>query len=197
MNDIMKIVQALEDSNIFLKGVSETIKNETKEQKGRFLTMLLGTLGAPLLGNLLTGKGFVRAGEGTIRTGYDSSIKKSSNSTTSFKNESRFNGVYSRDNLPKTINIRAYVINLDEHADVGTHWIALYIKNNEVIHFDSFGVEHVAKEIKRFIGHKNTKTNIFRIQADNSIMCGCFCIGFTDFMFAGKGLIDFTTLFSP
>ena len=75
MNDIMKIVKALEDSNFLLKGVSETIKNETKEQKGGFLSMLLGTLGASLLGNLLTGKGFVRAGEGTILTGYGSSVK--------------------------------------------------------------------------------------------------------------------------
>ena len=72
MNVIMKIVQALEDSNILLKGVSETIKNETKERKGGFLSMLLGTLGASILGNLLTGKGFVRAGEGTIRAGYGS-----------------------------------------------------------------------------------------------------------------------------
>ena len=64
MNDIIKIVQALEDSNILLKGVTETVKNETKEQKGEFLSMLLGTLGASLLGNLLTGKGFVRAGSG-------------------------------------------------------------------------------------------------------------------------------------
>ena len=58
----------------------------------------------------------------------------------------------------------AYVISLNEYADVGTHWIALYAKNNEVIHFDSFGVEHVPKEIKRFIGQKSIKTNIFRIQ---------------------------------
>ena len=64
MNDIMKIVQALEDSNILLKGVTKTIKNETKEQKGGFLSMLLGTLGASLLGNLLTGKGILRAGSG-------------------------------------------------------------------------------------------------------------------------------------
>ena len=64
MNDIMKIVQALEDSNILLKGVTKTIKNETKEQKGGFLSMLLGTLGASLLGNLLAGKGIVRAGSG-------------------------------------------------------------------------------------------------------------------------------------
>ena len=64
MNDIMKIVQALEGSNILLKGVAKTFKNETKEQKGGFLSMLLGTLGASLLGNLLAGKGIVRAGSG-------------------------------------------------------------------------------------------------------------------------------------
>ena len=75
----------------------------------------------------------------------------------------RFNGVYSRNNLPKTQKNGAYVINLDEYADVGTHWIALYVKNNEITYFDSFGVGHVSKEIKRFIGHKNIKLNIFRI----------------------------------
>ena len=64
MNDIMKFVQALQDSNILLKGITKTIKNETKEEKGGFLIMLLGTLGASLLGNLLTGKGIVRAGSG-------------------------------------------------------------------------------------------------------------------------------------
>ena len=85
MNDIMKIVQALEDSNILLKGVTKTIKNETKEQKGGFLSMQLGTSGASLLGNVLSGKGAVRAGEGILRAGYGSSIKKSSNSTTSLK----------------------------------------------------------------------------------------------------------------
>ena len=67
MNDIIKIIKALENSGILLKGVSKTIKNETKEQKGGFLSMLLGTLGASLLGNLLTGgKGIVRAGEGSV-----------------------------------------------------------------------------------------------------------------------------------
>ena len=80
-----------------------------------------------------------------------------------YENEPRFNGVYSRDNLPKTITNGSYVISLDEYADVGTHWIALYVKNNENIYLDSFGVEHIPKEIKRFIGHKNIKTNIFRI----------------------------------
>ena len=62
----------------------------------------------------------------------------------------------------------------------------LYLKNNEVIYFDSFGVEHVPKEIKRFIGHKNIETNIFRIQADLSIMCGYFCIEFIDLNVCNK-----------
>ena len=85
--------------------------------------------------------------------------------------------------MPKTIKNGVYVINLDQYPDVGTHWIAFYVKNNEVIYFDSFVVEHVPKEIKRFIGHKNIKTNIFIIQADNSVICGYFCIRFIDFMF--------------
>ena len=76
MNDIMKTFLALEDSSILLKGVTTTIKNEAKEQKGGFLSMLIGILGASLIGNLLTGRGFVRAGQGTIRAGYGSSIKK-------------------------------------------------------------------------------------------------------------------------
>ena len=70
MNDILKIVKSLEDSGVLLKGVNETIKNEAKEKKGGFLSMLLGTLGASLSGNMLAGKGIIRAGEGTIRAGY-------------------------------------------------------------------------------------------------------------------------------
>ena len=111
-----------------------------------------------------------------------------------YKNEPRFNGVYSRDNLPK-IKDGAYVINLDEYSDIGTHWVALYINNNDVTYFDSFGVEHIPKEIKTFINNKNNKANIFRIQAYNSIMCGYFCIEFIDFVRAGKTLAEFTNLF--
>ena len=107
------------------------------------------------------------------------------------ENKPRFN------NLLKTIKNGAYVINLDEYADAGTHWVALFAKNNEVVYCDSFDVEHVPKEIKRFIGQKKHQSNIFRIQANNSIMCGYFFIGFIDFVFAGRSLIDFTSLFSP
>ena len=72
MEDIMKVVKFLEDSGLLLKGVSETIQNDVKEQKGGFLSMLLGTLGASLLGTILAGKGINRAGEGFIRAGYGS-----------------------------------------------------------------------------------------------------------------------------
>ena len=89
------------------------------------------------------------------------------------------------------------MINLHEYADTGTHWIALYAKDNEVSYFDSFGVEYIPKEIKKFTGQKNIKTNIFRIQAYNSIICGYFCILFIDVMFASKNVIDYTNLFSP
>ena len=71
------------------------------------------------------------------------------------------------------------------------------MQNNNVTCFDSFGVEHIPKEIKTFINNRNIKTNIVRIQAYNSIMCGYFCIGFIDFMLAGKKLTDYTNLFSP
>ena len=97
MEDIIKILKSLEDSGLLLKGVTETIQNEVKEQKG----------------------------------GY-------------YQNEPRFNGVYSRDNITK-IKDGTYAINLDEYSDIGTHWFALYVRNNNVTYFDSFGVEHVPK----------------------------------------------------
>ena len=82
----------------------------------------------------------------------------------------------------------AYIINLDEYSKIGTHWVALYVQNNNITYFDSFGVEHIPKEIKEFVKNKNIIANIFRIQAYNSIMCGYFCTGFIDFMLAGKTL---------
>ena len=189
--------------------------------------MLLGTLGANLLGNLLTGgKGIVRAGEesvasrtkrdGIVRAGKGS--KKTLNSLFPFHpltnietkeyyaNEPRFNSVYYRNNLPNKIKKGAYVINLDEYENAGTHWKALFVKTNEVIYFDSFGVEHIPKEINKFIrskelgsavGNKKIKENIFRIQAYDSITCGYFCIEFINYMLKGKTLLGCTNLFSP
>ena len=82
----------------------------------------------------------------------------------------KFNGVYSRNNLPKTIKKGAYVINLDGYTSIGTHWIALFVKPKYPVYFDSFGVEHIPEEIKKFIGNKEIKANIFRLQAYDSIM---------------------------
>ena len=171
MEYIIKIVKSLEDSGLLLKGITEKIQNEVKKQKEGFLSMLLGTLGADLLGNILAckgviatsqGRGINRVGEGIVTAGYGNNKKgkKQQNGIlmpihplTNFEiqkyyqNEPRFNGVYSRDNLPK-IKDGVYVINLDKYSDTGTHWVALYVHNNNVIYFDSFSVEHIVKEIK-------------------------------------------------
>ena len=115
-----------------------------------------------------------------------------------YQNEPRFNGVYSRDIQPK-IKVGAYVISLDVYSDAGTHWVALYVYNNDITYFDSFGVEHIPNKIKTFINrtsssalhNKNITTNIFRIQAYHSIMCRYFCIGFIDFMLKRKTFTEF------
>ena len=100
--------------------------------------------------------------------------------------------------LPNKIKDGAYVINLDEHSDIETHWVDLHVYDNNVTYFDSFGVEHIPKEIKAFINCSlSITTSIFRIQAYDSIRCGYFCIGFIDFMLKGKTLTEYTYLFSP
>ena len=132
--DILKIVKSLENSGLFLEGVSETIKNPSKEQKGGFLSMLLGTLGTSLSENMLAGKGVIRAGEKTARVGYGSTkpslknfflipphLLRNFEIQMYYQHEPRFNGFCSRDNLPDKIKDGAYVINLDEYSDIGTH----------------------------------------------------------------------------
>ena len=88
--------------------------------------------------------------------------------------------------------------------DVATHWIALFCNRNEIVYFNSFGVELkrlqiliVPEEITKFVGNKNIKGNVFQLQANYEVMCEYFCIGFIDFMLAGKKLTDFTSMFSP
>ena len=114
--------------------------------------------------------------------------------------------MYSRNNLPNKIQKRAYVINLDEYENTGTHCVSLFVKPKyttesssleRTIYFDSFGIEHIPKEINKFIGNSDIKSNIFRIQAYDSIMCGYYCIEFINYMFKGKTLLDYTNLFSP
>ena len=148
-------------SCVLLNWITKTIETETtkKNQNEEFAVMLLGTLGASFLENMLTGKGIVRAGyrnkegKGIVGTGYGKKKLIPLHPLTNieiqeyYQNESRFNGFYSRDNLLKTIKDVAYVINLVEHPDVGTRWIALFLLNIETIYFDIFRLEHVPKEI--------------------------------------------------
>ena len=84
-----------------------------------------------------------------------------------YQNEPKSIGVSSRNSLPK-----AYIINMDEFKSIETHWVALHVNSNNIKYFDSFGVENIPKEIKKFIENKNILTNIFRIQAYDSIICG-------------------------
>ena len=112
-----------------------------------------------------------------------------------YKDKPKFNSDYSKNNLSK-IKDGTYVINLDEYESIRTHWIALYVNDNNVTYFDSFGVEHIPKEIRKFIGNENIITNIYRVQACDSIMCWYFCIGFIDFMLRSKDLLEYTNLLS-
>ena len=90
-----------------------------------------------------------------------------------------------------------YILNLDEYASIGTHWITLHVNAKNVTCFDSFGVEQIPKEITKFIRKINVITNIYKVKAYDSIMCGYFSIGFINFMLKGKSLLEYTNLFSP
>ena len=160
---------------------------------------------------MLAGKGIVRAssdccfltsftlyGKGVIRAGYGNEMhfecRLILEQTLKYK---IIIGFYSRNNLSTKVKDGTYVINLDEYADIGTHRIVLFCNSSKIVYVDSFDVEHVPEEMKDFIGIKSIKANIFQVQANNSIMCECFYIGFINFMLTGKKLTDFTSLFSP
>ena len=115
-----------------------------------------------------------------------------------YQNKPSVNGVYSRHNFPNEIKDGAYIINLDQYANISTHWITLYANGNTQTYFDSFGIEHITKILNKFIGNKSVITKIYRIQAYDSVICGYFCIGFIDCMLKGKKILtNFFYLFSP
>ena len=126
--DIMKIVKYLEEFVLLIKFISETLKNETKEQKGQFLGMLLGTLGVSLLRNLLIGKDTIKAGE---VSGFLMLVHPLTNFEIQkyYQNEPKLNAVYSRNHLSK-IEDGTYAINLDEFKSIGAHWIAWYVSRS-------------------------------------------------------------------
>ena len=107
-----------------------------------------------------------------------------------YQNESKCNGVYSGNNLSKTKD-GVCIKNL---RSVETPWIAFYVNDKNETYFDSFGVEHIPKEMRKFIGNRDITMNIYRIQPHDSIMCGYVCIGFISFMLKGKSLSEYTHL---
>ena len=113
-----------------------------------------------------------------------------------YQNEPKLNGIYSRHNTSK-IKDGAYIINHDDDESIGTHWIALFLNAENLTYFDRFGVEHILKEIRKFIRNKNIITNIYRVQAYDSIMYEYFCFRFNYFMLKSKILLEYTNLFSP
>ena len=147
------------------------------------------------------GDGIVRAGSGSKKNNLNSQLPfhplTNIEISEYYKNEPRFIGVYSRNNLPNKIKKGAYVINLDEYENTGTHWVSLFVKANKVIYFDSFGIEHIPKEINKFINNNTIESDIFRIQAYDSIICRYFCIQFINYMLKGKALLDYTNSFLP
>ena len=156
MNDIMKMIKSLEEFELLIKSVSGIIKNEAKEQKGGFLRMLLGTLGASLLGNLLTVKGTITADEGTIRA-VEGTIRAGGSFqccpvlqlSLKYKNIMKMNlnlMVFIQENI--YLKCGAYIINLDENESIETHSIALYVNDNNLTYFDSFAYDHIQNKLK-------------------------------------------------
>ena len=108
----------------------------------------------------------------------------------------RVNSAFSRDNLPRIKN-GAYVINLDDKQNKRTHWISLFFDRNTAVYFDSFRTEYIPQEVLNKIKDKSITHNIFRIQDDDSTMCGFCWIAFIEYIDAGKTLLDYTNLYSP
>ena len=112
-----------------------------------------------------------------------------------YKNRPKFNGLYSWNAFSK-LKDKIYVINLSECKSIGAPCITLYVNGNNIMYFERSGIEHIPKEmIKKVMGKKNILTNIYRIQAFNSIICEYFPIGFIEFMLKGKSLLDYVNSF--
>ena len=110
-----------------------------------------------------------------------------------FDYEPRFNGVFSRNNLPRMKDGK-YVINLDDKNSKGTNWVSLFIDRNTALYFDSFGIKYIPQEVLNKIKDKSIIHNIFRIQDNESIMWEFYCIAFIEYMLSGKTLLDYTNL---
>ena len=171
MSDIIKIVLVLENSNILSKGVTKSVTNETREQRWGFLGTLVRTLGSILLGNLLSGKGIVRAGSANKKEKELEELVMEKNgifeTTSSFNKllnskvlpkQALFNWVFSWDNLPKKIKDGAYVINLDEYADVG---LLYFVKRLKLFLSIVLALNMFLKKLKNLSNIKTSKLTFF------------------------------------
>ena len=116
--------------------------------------------------------------------------------TNYFNYKPRFNGVFSRNNIPR-IKDGTYVINLDDKKNKGTHWVLTFIDRKKAVYFDSLGIEYIPQKVLNKIKDKSIIHNIYRIQHNNYVMWGFYCIVFIEYMLAGKTLLDCTNLFFP
>ena len=182
------------------KLIGETTKRKQKNQKDRFLPMLLGTTAASILANALSGSKEFKSWSRINHSWWDFFLLVLSHFEIQkyYQNEPEFNGVYLRNNLSKIKDV-THIINLDEFESIGTHWIASYLIAENVTYFDSFAVEHMPKKNKnrKFIENKTIITNIYRIQVYSSMVCRYFCIGCIDFMLEGTSSLEYSDLFPP
>ena len=193
MNDIIKDIKPLKDSCVLIDGVTETVKDEIKKQEGRFLGALSAPLTASLIQPVISSvvKGISARGVRRARRGY---INK--NPLHPLKNIKITNDVFSKNNLPR-VKDGVHVINLDDKNSKRTQWVSLFIYKNVAIYFDSFGIEYIPQEVLNKVRDKSITHNIFRMQDNESNMCGFYCIAFIEYMLPGKTLLGYTNLFSP
>ena len=188
MNDIIKIVESLEKLILLTDEATEPIKYGTKNKKMDFLV-------------LWWHMSITFNDENSVRRYYKSKILHekrflvpllpfSNIETTKYFNyEPKFNGDFSRDNLPR-IKHGVYVINLDDKHPKVTHWVSLFIDRNTAVYFDSFVIEYIPQKVLDKIKDKSNTHNILKIQSDQSLMFGFYSIAFIAYMLARKGLLD-------
>ena len=185
--------KSLQDSGVLIDGVTETVKHETKKTEGGFLEALLAPLAASLVQPVISsvvksisGRGVKRAERGYMDKRFLVPLYHLNNIeiTNYFNYEPRFNGIFSKTNLPRI----AYVINLDDNKSKGTHWVSLFVVRNTAVYFDSFEIKYIPLDVLNKIRDNSITHNIFRIQVIESIMCGFYCIAFTEYMLTGKTL---------
>ena len=172
INDIIKTIKPLKDSTVLIGGVTETVKDVIKKQEGGFLGALLAPLAASLVQPVIYSVVKVISRKRIYEWKFLVPLHPLNNIKiiNYFKYEPRFNGEFSRNNLPKIKN-GAYVINLNDENIKGTHWVLLLIDKNTAVYFDFFGIGYIQQEVLNKFKDKSITHNIVKIQHFESIIC--------------------------